>query len=502
MIKSTEKFWIEDITQLFTTKPFYNLNDFPNHSYGAQLNLITRFILILSIIFLFVKFEFGIYFFLFALLFIIIIYFIIKKEMNSLTDKNTIIENFGPTSSGVGILPSPPPPVLSSLRPVGPTGLLLPTVKSIGDGVSIGNPASSTTTCTPLFNLDDNGFNNPNFESANQPLAGCPNPKTFVHPVIAPPLASSDYWKPNDFVYPRGINAQGNLDLYHSGYISNEGIPCTDCYDDICTKTNLNEFNMCNGPKEFLVETKPQILENYEVPTKIQGGQGPSPYIYKGDCNQGGCGRASKICDDETFIVNENLPSDYVLAPFKYDPEQLLKHNIPSNLPAGPAQQSDNLNCYNKNLHTSIIQPGVYTRAETIESVNGNLGISYTQQFQPVTCEKKDGETNFISHDPKLVNQFPPEKVEVSQIVTETDIFDPRLTGYGTSYRSYVDNMTGQVRYYYDDVDAIRQPNYLTRNKIDFTEFGSNKWPNECKRIFGRSGCSGKSSANFYYINK
>ena len=45
-----------------------------------------------------------------------------------------------------------------------------------------------------------------------------------------------------------------------------------------------------------------------------------------------------------------------------------------------------------------LIQPGVYTRNEIIEPVDSNIGISFTQQFEPTTCSiDKDGNTEFIS---------------------------------------------------------------------------------------------------------
>ena len=51
------------------------------------------------------------------------------------------------------------------------------------------------------------------------------------------------------------------------------------------------------------------------------------------------------------------------------------------------------------------------------------------------------------------------------------NIYDPRFTGYGTSYRNYVDNVTGQPRFPYDDINAKRMPNYIVRSKIDTHNF-------------------------------
>ena len=62
-------------------------------------------------------------------------------------------------------------------------------------------------------------------------------------------------------------------------------------------------------------------------------------------------------------------------------------------------------------------------------------------------------------------------------MIPRNEIYDPRLTGYGTSYRSYIDDLTGRPKFYYDDIDAHTQYNYITRNKIDFTNFGQSAGP-------------------------
>jgi hypothetical protein len=51
-------------------------------------------------------------------------------------------------------------------------------------------------------------------------------------------------------------------------------------------------------------------------------------------------------------------------------------------------------------------------------------------------------------------------------------IYDPRMVGYSDSKRSYVDKLLGQPKFYYDDINAARAPNYITRNKIDIYSFG------------------------------
>ena len=52
-----------------------------------------------------------------------------------------------------------------------------------------------------------------------------------------------------------------------------------------------------------------------------------------------------------------------------------------------------------------------------------------------------------------------------------SNVYDPRFTGYGTSYRTYIEPMTGQPRFYYDDVDAIRKYNYIRKATFIFGIF-------------------------------
>jgi hypothetical protein len=61
--------------------------------------------------------------------------------------------------------------------------------------------------------------------------------------------------------------------------------------------------------------------------------------------------------------------------------------------------------------------------------------------------------------------------------ITEYNIYDPRHSGYGTSYRSYIDNQLGQTKFMYDDINAVRMPNYITRNNIDHTLYGDHYGP-------------------------
>jgi len=160
------------------------------------------------------------------------------------------------------------------------------------------------------------------------------------------------------------------------------------------------------------------------------------------------------------------------------------------------------LDLYKNDIHTSRIQPGMSYRNDFVEPINDNIGISYLPEYQYVEKTHRDvadgdgylnNDTNvtFTRIDPQLVRdnesknrrEENPTRNSWSQkysnleaapgTVAESDIYDPRLTGAGDGYRSYVDQQLGQVRYYYGDVDAIRQPNYIVRSKIDNFDFAT-----------------------------
>ena len=129
-------------------------------------------------------------------------------------------------------------------------------------------------------------------------------------------------------------------------------------------------------------------------------------------------------------------------------------------------------------MFTQTIQPGVYSYNEVDEPLNSNIGISFNQQIGPITVELDENEDSvtYVQHDPRLFEETIEPYVET---VNESNVYDPRFSGYGTSYRAYTDDNIGQTRFYYDDIDAIRMPNYITRSNIDFMKAADTYGPME-----------------------
>jgi hypothetical protein len=172
------------------------------------------------------------------------------------------------------------------------------------------------------------------------------------------------------------------------------------------------------------------------------------------------------------------------------------------------------------------IQPGVYTLPTTYDPINTDFNIDETTEFEPVKQNYEWGNVVFTpisSNAPqpsqikpqqaqsqpqqaqsqpqqaqsqlsrKVVENYMPERSsknvnstsryqnqpELKDDVSIYNVFDPRFSGYGSDNRSYLEPMLKQTRYYYDDINAIRMPNYIVRSKIDncVTGFGDQYGP-------------------------
>jgi len=171
------------------------------------------------------------------------------------------------------------------------------------------------------------------------------------------------------------------------------------------------------------------------------------------------------------------------------------------------------------------IQPGVYTLPTTYDPINTDFNIDETTQFEPVKQNYDWGNVVFTpisanapqpsqaqSQSPqpqqqpqqpqqpqprpspkpqqKVVENYTQERAanfssryqsqpELQNDISIYNVFDPRFSGYGSDNRSYLEPTLKQTRYYYDDINAIRMPNYIVRSKIDncVTGFGDQYGP-------------------------
>ncbi len=286
------------------------------------------------------------------------------------------------------------------------------------------------------------------FVSNNQKLVGGPNPKTLKAPITTAPMYDWQEWRESDLTVPNVMNEKTVQDFYRSGYYTTESPHC-------------GAFR--ESQPKILGRPDPRNNQNYgSKVTMIEDiyddGQDPEDVIeYFEEKKQ-------EKKDDKKINKKKSL--------FGKIDEENIKYNLPYNYKSSSYEKTPRVSSLNRKVFTNVVSPNVYYTNEVIEPVSSTIGVSYTQQF-PTMVVKKDEYGN-VFYDAKDPQFYKIDKTEnpLNEYVSNCDVYDPRSNGYGTSYRGYVDKLTGKTRYYYDDVDSIRRPNFVTRNNIDHLTYG------------------------------
>ena len=307
--------------------------------------------------------------------------------------------------------------------------------------------------------------------SKNQNLCGPANPKTLIAPIVAPPSYDWEYWKDNDFVFPSIINEKRTQDYYGSGYYTEdepirENFTQRENFTDQKGNIESNDNYYSNEYKKPQDPLDTMGYYNGKYPQKINNGDqlGTSNVVPKDYLRKS----SKQIMDSKKFSKTDGVQKypGNVNRSGTYDPTN-IDYDLPTNFMAGNCERNDNVKELNNELFTSTITPGVYYKTQVIEPLNYNVGISFDQQIPPRKVSKdKNGNITFTAMDPNLYE--PEEEVDKNDYGTAPyEVYDPRTNGYGSSYREYEHEITGQSRFYYDDVNAARRPNYITRTNID-----------------------------------
>jgi|688.fasta_scaffold02785_12 hypothetical protein len=369
------------------------------------------------------------------------------------------------------------------------------------------------------------------FESQNQKLAGFQNPKTKIAPIIAPRSHDLDVWKANDFVVNSNINNSTNFDQERSGYnFGNLPTKCKSCFISPCKcsfnyfspiipqnvnkriNSNLSKSKNCNYPPSYVntnncfpcsnlnpISISSNIIQKPEITCPVSKFQNDfvNPEI-SGFTNDGienfsninnniknyNENKIQKIIfeldENGINITNKDLMrknihqlfSERKLGKTQDDEiDKILQNFINSKMNNFESKKKDN-------LLTNTLVPGVYQKTHIGEPIQSNIGISYIQDWGPVEIQEKPWGIKFTEQDPKnftLSNCI--EKVQIQQDIS--NVYDPRLTGYGTSYRGYTDSLTGQPKFFYKDIDSITMPNFISRNNVDMFSWAPTYGPDK-----------------------
>lgn len=447
------KFWLEN--------PNYLLCDLklipkPNMTLEEQMNCISRLVILTFLMLYLIGYKQSVLFLILSIIFIIILYYLQKNKM-------TTCENFTPIES-----------FMKKTQNVNNYDSLQSYIQNTHNL----NQQAQTEFVKNRYTVDKfpTYYNQqvgrfteikPDqlFISSNQKLVGGANPKTKIAPINVAPIYEWSYWKDNDFVFPSAVNERTIQDYYQSGYY-------VESYDYPPVQENKKEcdqivenFSYQKSNKDYKNNSKENFIyigSAQDTDKSCRSCALPNPYGNQIQLTNGDFSRFEQKLGDEKRI---RYTGD-VNASCGYD-ETNLQYNLPANYNANNCQRTQSVSKLNDEIFTSTVTPGVYYKNEIIEPLNWNIGISFDQQIPPRKVSyDKEGDKIYTAMDPRLYTPVDSPSM-TTDVPSNYDVFDPRSNGYGTQYRSYVDKMTGRPRFFYDDVDAIRKPNYITRSKID-----------------------------------
>ena len=155
-----------------------------------------------------------------------------------------------------------------------------------------------------------------------------------------------------------------------------------------------------------------------------------------------------------------------------------------------------------RRIYLQNIQPNMYSYSMNQEPINSNIGITYNPQPVPRFLDQVNNAGTdmplYTRIDPQLVRSDGTQgQINAQPLRTEwsanysnyvapegsvnfEDIYDSRFNSYGDGYRNYQDLTSSTTKYYYSDVDRIRQPNFISRSNVDemiFTTPQGQSWP-------------------------
>jgi hypothetical protein len=459
-----DRFWLYDPKVLFSSSEFIPMDGM---SFANKLNAITRTVIIFIVIGIILKLPNTIGFGFIALLIIILIYYI-NKEMNTSSENYTKLKGQQHINKNNEMYQKL---VYNSTSNVDKQQTWKDNVKCLysADQQNVWCDDGAVRQAAPSA-CDEQIWSSPN-AAYSKPSN---NPKVNQKPIIPTPILAMESWRTNEFVTRSNINTHKPTDIVQSGYLIDgkyqPGMDRNWCGEE----KKYRERGNCFDPYDCTTNVPILYDENFQ----------PGKDVYATCCGGSGCG--SSGCKDCARGINEvsietkygvpievcaTLPGD-MDEMCGYDPAKSIYAGLPNNQPAGDFQQYPTLRCYNENAGLQTLQPGIYTQTEVNEPQMSNLGISYAQQFEPVEIKTdKYGNKIYVQRDPRINCNSKIKAEPYVQTVNESTIYDPRGYGYGDNKRMYIDDMTGQPRWYYDDINAAKQGNYIIRSDIDTLPF-------------------------------
>jgi hypothetical protein len=259
-------------------------------------------------------------------------------------------------------------------------------------------------------------------ETATRRLIGGVNPRTLIPPKFVPPITDMEEWGTDNYTLHSAINDYRSNDLFLSGYVTLDDCKCRGICN--CVKRWNKPLIKEGFNEDVLGSNQPSSTIWPTNATNISGQLGPLTSRTNSNCR----GTLLSDCGGENLsgaVADHNYISPYDVSEQRLTRPQILQNYGISKIP----------------------ERSVYT------SITDGEDLMFVEQHRKNGL-KSSYATDYITGDEPSM------------------IYDPRMVGYSDSKRGYVDKLLGQPKFYYDDINASRAPNYITRNKIDIYSFG------------------------------
>lgn len=330
------------------------------------------------------------------------------------------------------------------------------------------------------------------------------HPRTAVAPIVTPRLFDYKEFNNDAFYVPSGINDRRATSPVESGYFIH-----SDKYDDVshrpeqCTDRqfsqtplpsgNLNEtlkqHSGMSSPKDVIgtvgdyeINSRPNIPNEIPRSDKLSPGDVVENFQLMGDSVNNRSptnypsGNSMNSLDPNPLIVNTVIDKNYL-----------------SNLRPGLCEADCGkyyTSNYKKNADVDIINGyATWNRDILPEMTNERVNMqimSPNSYFTSTYTEPHDYYGVYTAQPKGRLEYDAPSKTWVQRTLDSRtkrvdlgndirDVYDPRTYGYGDSNRAYTDQMTGQTRFDYSDIDGFRTPAYISRSNIDFLP-GYSEW--------------------------
>jgi hypothetical protein len=517
-----EKFWLTDFNSLFKEINFMPYGDVGS---GGRLNAITRIIIVVYIIMLICKYKYAHTFFIISIIFIITVYLCFKdksikglhintREPFVLDEQRVLNNNKEDLSSNMNtnketqqyynkeyqLYPKKTYNMFNTnydrfkeqnvFANTFDQKLILPTTKTDKEaGIQYYTPDVGT------------------------------NDRMFIEPIIAPRSLDREVWS-YPSVYPSGMNTDtlydvtqannfpnnvNNYKQYEYGkfdYVRDErplfkGIgnweSDSSSQNPMITLREQEKINKeKNEEKKINISTK--YIQPNEQLNKMNSNLYQNNLI---DQSQGNPDliQSSYSTTNPSSILNKEIGGKQNVSSIQ---NVLNKNQTTGNYMIDPSPTYIYTDKYfnqpQKRLFLQDVQPNQYSYSVEQTPINSNIGITYTPQIPPkfrdqVYTDNK-GYPVLTRIEPELVRDSgltngqlasQPERNGISAkysnwnppagSINFEQIYDPRFTSYGDGTRAYSDINTGQVQYYYSDIDAYRRPNFLIRSNVDYIDY-------------------------------